>query len=94
MKPCMTESCVPYRKAHRSNRRFSSGGVSVGASVSSAIQNGKKTVSDFTITAEHRRQTGLREIEGSDGGSVTLFCLWWRGVTTIDRRVFSTPRAY
>ena len=63
-------------------------GVSVGSSVSSAIQKGRKAVCNFAITTEHCGQTGFREIEGGNGGTATLLRLRWRGVTTIDRRVF------
>ena len=60
-------------------------GVSVGSSVSSAIQQGKKPSAILRFAAEHRGQTRFCEIESGDRRTFALFCFRWCGVTTGNR---------
>lgn len=62
-------------------------GVSVGSSVSSVIQQGKKPSAILQLQ-QNIADKLVREIEGGNRGTATLLRLRWRSVTTIDRRVF------
>ena len=63
-------------------------GVSVGASVSSAIQNGKKPSPILQLQQNIADKLVFAKLKAATGGAVTLLRLRWCSVTTIDRRVF------